>query len=386
MIKRKCLQLVENKIKHFPAVALLGPRQVGKTTLARQIAKTRPSLYLDLENYQDLAKLEDPISYLKLHTDKLIILDEVQRVPNIFTVLRVLIDEGRQRGRPNGQFLLLGSASLDLLKQSAESLAGRISYVEMGPIAANEFVHDADELNTLWLRGGFPDSLLADSNQLSMEWRLAFIKTYLERDIPQFGPRIAAETLRRLWMMLAHSQGTLLNASKLAASLSVSGQSISRYTDLLSDLFLIRRLMPWHNNTGKRLVRSPKIYIRDSGLLHALLRINTLEDLLGHPVVGSSWEGFVIDNLLSFLPEGSESYFYRTARGAEIDLIIKHPDGRTLAIEIKRTSSPKLQRGFYESCNELNITHRYVVYEGIEKIPLGENILAIGLTDLMNEI
>ncbi len=386
MIKRKCLQLVENKIKHFPAVALLGPRQVGKTTLARQIAKTRPSLYLDLENYQDLAKLEDPISYLKLHTDKLIILDEVQRVPNIFTVLRVLIDEGRQRGRPNGQFLLLGSASLDLLKQSAESLAGRISYVEMGPIAANEFVHDADELNTLWLRGGFPDSLLADSNQLSMEWRLAFIKTYLERDIPLFGPRIPAETLRRLWMMLAHSQGTLLNASKLAASLSVSGQTISRYTDLLSDLFLIRRLMPWHNNTGKRLVRSPKIYIRDSGLLHALLRINTLEDLLGHPVVGSSWEGFVIDNLLSFLPEGSESYFYRTARGAEIDLIIKHPDGRTLAIEIKRTSSPKLQRGFYESCNELNITHRYVVYEGIEKIPLGENILAIGLTDLMNEI
>ena len=386
MIKRKYLSIVKKKLDAFPAVALLGPRQIGKTTLAQEIAKSCASLYLDLENYQDLSKLEDPVEYFSLHSGKLIILDEVHRKPDIFKVLRGLIDNGRRIGRRCGQFLLLGSASLDLLRQASESLAGRISYVEMGSVSVEEIDDNRADIYSLWQRGGFPDSFLADSDQHSIEWRLSFIKTYLERDIPQFGPRISAETLRRLWTMLAHLQGTLLNVSMLAKNLGLSGQTIARYIDLLDDLFLVRRLQPWHNNLKKRLVKSPKIYVRDSGILHSLLRINSIDDLLSNPIVGASWEGFVIDNLLNFLPTGSEAFFYRTARGAEVDLIINHSDGRTIAVEIKRSSSPKLQLGFYESCDELDVTHRFVVYEGDERFSLGKDVSAIGLVDLMQEI
>lgn len=384
MIARKHLSIVESKLDSFPAVGLLGARQIGKTTLAHTIAADRTSIYLDLENYQDLAKLENPATYFELHADKLIILDEIQRKPDLFMVLRGLIDRGRQAGRNSGQFLILGSASLDLLRQSSESLAGRIAYVEMSPITALE-IPRAD-LYKLWLRGGFPDSLLAKSETLSMEWRLAFIKTYLERDVPQYGPRIPAETLRRLWTMLAHLQGAPLNAAKLAGNLNLSGQTITRYIDLLSDLFLVRRLAPWHENVGKRLVRSSKIYVRDSGMLHALLNIRSLEDILSHPIVGQSWEGFVIDNLLSFLPVGAESYFYRTARGAEIDLVIKHPDGRIIAIEIKRSSAPKLEPGFYEACKDINPTHRYLVYDGEETFPMNNETYAISLNELLKRL
>jgi uncharacterized protein len=352
--------------------------------LARSIATTCPSLYLDLENYQDLAKLEDPITYLGRYSDKLIIMDEIQRKPDIFMVLRGLIDSNRAAGRRYGQFLLLGSASLDLLQQSSESLAGRINYVEMGPVSAIE-VQEPD-LNTLWMRGGFPDSLLANSDAASMEWRLSFIKTYLERDIPQFGPRMSGETLRRLWTMLAHLHGTPLNASKLAGNLGLSGQTVARYVDLLADLFLIRKLYPWNSNAGKRLIRSPKIYVRDSGIVHALLNINNYDNLLGHPVSGASWEGFVIDNLLSFLPVGTESYFYRTVRGAEIDLVLKLTDGRVLAIEIKHSSSPKLERGFHEACLDIKPTHRFVVYHGTEKFPMGKDVTAVSLQELMGII
>ncbi len=384
MIDRKILSIVEEKLSYFSAVGLLGPRQIGKTTLAQEIAAKRPALYLDLEDYRDLAKLDDPMSFLTSQRDKLIILDEIQRAPELFSSLRSLIDQNRRSGRKNGQFLILGSASLDLLRQSSESLAGRISYIEMNPINCLEI--QQAQLNPLWVNGGFPDSFLAPSPKASMEWRQAFIRTYLERDIPQFGPRISAETLRRLWTMLAHSQGTLLNKDRLAASLSISGQTIGRYIDLLSDLFLVRYLMPWHENVGKRLVKSSKVYVRDSGILHALLSINTFEDLLGHPIVGPSWEGFVIDNLLSFLPSGAESYFYRTARGAEIDLVLKLPDRRLIAIEIKRSSAPKTERGFYEACKDINPTHSYVVYDGVSKFPLKEGIQAIGLVDLVTEV
>ena len=341
---------------------------------------------LILENYRDLTKLEDPIAYFGSHPDKLVILDEIQRKPDIFMTLRGLIDEGRQQGRKYGQFLILGSASLDLLCQSSESLAGRIAYIEMNPISAVEFSGAGNDLHTLWLRGGFPDSLLAPTLKASREWRQAFIKTYLERDIPQFGPRIPAETLRRLWTMLAHCQGTPLNTAKLAASLGLSGQTVARYIDLLTDLFLIRRLSSWHGNVGKRLLKSPKTYIRDSGILHTLLNISTGEDLLGHPIAGASWEGFAIDNLLSFLPSGSEAFYYRTARGAEIDLVITLPDGRMLAIEIKRASAPKVERGFYEACDDINPTHRYVVYDGAEKFSLNNGIVAISLPELITEI
>lgn len=384
MIARKILPIVEEKLTYFSAVGLLGPRQIGKTTLAQEIAAKRPALYLDLEDYRDMAKLEDPIPFLESHMDKLIILDEIQRAPELFNSLRSLIDHNRRLGRKYGQFLILGSASIDLLRQSSESLAGRIAYVEMGSINCLEIPQG--DLNHLWVNGGFPDSFLAPSSNASMEWRQALIKTYLERDIPQFGPRIPAETLRRLWTMLAHSQGTLLNCARLASSLSINGQTVGRYIDLLSDLFLVRRLTPWHENKGKRLVRSPKIYVRDSGILHALLRIQTAEDLLSHPIAGPSWEGFVIDNLLSFLPSGAESYFYRTARGAEIDLLLKLPDSRIIAIEIKRSSAPKIERGFYEACKDINPTHSYVIYDGISQFPLKEGIQAIGLADLMGEV
>lgn len=384
MIERKYLQIVEEKLQHFPAVGLLGARKIGKTTLAQMIAASRPSLYLDLENYQDLAKLENPIAYLELHRDKLIILDEVQRKPELFAVLRGLIDKGRSVGRKYGQFLVLGSASLELLRQSLESLSGRIVYVEMSSVSAIEIANECSACQSLWLRGGFPDSLLAKSDSVSMEWRQAFIKTYLERDIPQFAPRLPAETLRRLWIMLAHLQGTQLNVSRIAGGLGVSGQTVARYIDLLVDLFLVRRLMPWHTNTGKRLVRSPKVYVRDSGILHALLNINNLDNLFSHPVVGASWEGFVIDNLLSFLPAGAACYFYGTARGAEIDLVIEHPAGARVAIEVKHSATPKVGRGFYEVCKDINPTHRYVVYDGDEKFSLGNDIHAISLRALMD--
>jgi len=386
MINRKYLSIVEDKLSNFSAVALLGPRQIGKTTLARTLAEQRPSVYLDLENYRDLAKLDDPVAYLSSFSGKLIILDEIQRKPELFATLRGLIDEGRRAGHKFGQFLILGSASLDLLRQASESLAGRIAYVEMSGVSVIEIDSESETSERLWVRGGFPDSYLASSSSLSMDWRLTFIKTYLERDIPQFGPRIPAETLRRLWTMLAHTQGSPVNASRLAASLDLSGRTIGRYIDLLTDLFLVSQLPPWHENVGKRLVKSPKIYVRDSGILHALLNITSLEDLLSHPVLGSSWEGFVIDNLTSFLPIGSEYYFYRTARGAEIDLILKLPDRRLLAIEIKRSSIPKTRRGFYEGCKDIGPTHKYVVYNGDERFLMKNNVWAISLADLMREI
>lgn len=387
MINRIYFEIVKNKLNNFPAVGLLGARQIGKTTLAKEIAATNKAIYLDLENYKDLAKLDDPIAFLGENNGKLIILDEIQRKPDLFMTLRGLIDAGRRAGHRYGQFLILGSASIDLLRQAAESLAGRICYIEMSPITVLEYfqspIDTGNKLNKLWLRGGFPDSLLASSDQASIEWRQVFIKTYLERDLPQFGPRIPAETLRRLWIMLAHLQGTSLNAAKLAASLGISAQTVARYIDLLVDLFLVRKLHPWHANVKKRLVRSPKVYVRDSGMLHVLLNISTMDDLITNSISGASWEGFVIDNLISFLPIGAETYFYRTIRGAEIDFIIKHPDGRIIAIEIKRSSAPKAEHGFHEVCNDINPTHRFVVYNGEERFPLANKIEAIGLNELM---
>ena len=385
MIKRQYTSLVEIQLKAFSAVGLLGPRQIGKTTLAHNIAETWSSVYLDLENYQDLAKLDDPIPYFEHHANQLIILDEIQRKPDIFMILRSVIDKRRCEGHKYGQFLILGSASLALLRQSSESLAGRISYQEMGSFTVIEVTPTASNFYQLWLRGGFPESFLSPSEDASMQWRQAFIKTYLERDIPQFGPRIPSELLRRLWIMLAHCQGTTLNAPNLAANLSISGQTVSRYVDLLADLFLVRRLNPWYENVNKRLVRSPKVYVRDSGILHALLNISTLDNLLSHPILAQSFEGFVIDNLLGFLPQSAQAYFYRTARGAEIDLVIKYPDSRILAIEIKKSSAPKISRGFYEGCKDIQPTHRYVVYDGEETFSLGDGTIAINLRNLMEQ-
>lgn len=385
MIERKHLETIADKLSIFPAVGILGPRQIGKTTLALEIAKERPSVYLDLEDYTDVAKLSDPKAYFQMYSDKLIILDEIQRIPELFLTLRGVIDANRRAGRKNAQFLILGSASVELLRQSTESLAGRISYLELGPIAPTE-VSDPLILDKLWLRGGFPDSLLAKDDRASVDWRMSFIKTYLERDIPQFDMRIPSETLRRLWIMLAHSQGGLFNASKLATSLNLSSHTVSRYTDLMNDLFLVRKIAPWSANIGKRLVKSPKVYVRDSGILHALLGIKTFEELLVHPVFGMSWEGYVIDHLISFLPMGSECYFYRTARGAEIDLIIISPDGSKNAIEIKHSADSTPARGFYEACQDIDPDFKYMVYNGDEEFPMKNGVTAIGLKALMQKI
>lgn len=386
MIERRYFEIVTQKLANFSAVGILGPRQIGKTTLALAIAQHRSSIYLDLENYQDLAKLSDPLSYLLSHADKLIILDEIQRKPDLFMTLRSIIDKNRREGKKFGQFLILGSASLDLLRQSSESLAGRIDYVEINPLTVLETYGNSNNFNKLWLRGGFPDSFISASDNASLSWRLAFIKTYLERDIPQFGPRIPSTTLYRMWTMLAHLHGSTLNASKISASLDISGQTVKRYIDLLADLFLVNKLLPFSSNLGKRMVKSPKIYVRDSGILHALLNISNFEALLSHPNLGASWEGFVIDNLTSFLPTGSEYFYYRTARGAEIDLIIKLPSNKLYAIEIKKSIAPKIGRGFYEACEDINPTHMYVIYDGQEKYQLKKGVFAISLNDLMSEL
>jgi uncharacterized protein len=372
MIERRIAAQLTERLDTTPAVALLGPRQVGKTTLARTIGDQRPSLYLDLESDADRARLADPELYLAGHEDKLVILDEVHRLPGLFQILRGLIDQGRRKGRRAGRFLLLGSASLDLLHQSGESLAGRISYLEMGPINGLEV--PSKDLPSLWNRGGFPDSFLASDDRLSQRWRQDFVRTYLERDVPMLGPRIPAETLRRFWTMLAHHQSGLLNAAEFARALGVDGKTIAAYLDLLVDLLLVRRLEPWHTNAGKRLVKSPRVYVRDSGLVHTLLGLATLEEVLGHPVAGASWEGFVIETMIAAAPEGTQANFYRSAAGAEIDLLLTLPGGALWAIEVKRSLAPTLERGFYQACADLNPQRRIVVYPGSESYPLRDGI------------
>jgi len=384
MINRHYHSTLVDALARAPAVALLGPRQVGKSTLARQIAAERPSVYLDLERPQDRARLADPDAYLSQQAGKLVVLDEIHRAPEIFTVLRGLIDRARLEGRREGLFLLLGSASLDLLHQSSESLAGRMAYVDMGPIDLLDT--GPDQRDRLWVRGGFPDSFFAPTNAISLSWRHDFIRTYLERDIPQFGFQLPAETLRRLWTMLSHQQGGLLNGSKLAQSLGVSSPTVARYMDLLVDLLLVRRLLPWHKNTKKRLVKSPKIYVRDSGLVHALLGVNDFDDLLGHPVVGGSWEGFVIETIASACAlRSGQMGFYRSSGGAEIDLIIQ--SGRqTIAIEIKRSTAPKLSRGFVSACDDISPDQAFLIYPGTERFALGRDVEAIGLADLITAL
>ncbi|MHB1656578.1 MAG: ATP-binding protein [Burkholderiales bacterium] len=384
MITRLLTTQLIDALSRSPAVALIGPRQVGKTTLALEVGKRFHALYIDLESEQGRAKLSQPELYLAEHQDKLVILDEIHRTPDLFPVLRGLIDQGRRAGRKAAQYLLLGSASLDLLKQSSETLAGRIAYLELAPFNILETAEVPND--NLWIRGGFPESLLAASATWSLRWRQDFIRTYLERDIPQFGPRIAAETLRRFWSMLAHHQGGLLNTAQFARNLGVDAKTAASYLDLLVDLLLVRRLPPWHANLGKRLVKSPKVYVRDSGLVHALLNIPDKESLLAHPVVGQSWECFVIENLITSMPDGMQAYFYRSNAGAEIDLLLANPNGELWAIEIKRSLAPKLERGFYIACADLKPTRKFVVYPGAERYRIAADIEAIPLILLVREL
>ncbi len=383
MIERRVKQQVKEALGRQAAVALIGPRQVGKTTLAYELCRERDALYLDLEDSNDREKLSEPALFLDQFEDKLVVLDEIHRVPEIFQSLRGIIDRGRRKGLRTGRFLILGSASIDLLRQSGESLAGRIEYVDLCPLDATE-VADADNgMHHLWMRGGFPDSYLAKSNADSFRLRKSFIRTYLERDVSQFGPRIPAETLERLWKMLSHGQGSLLNASGLATALSLSTPTVTKYIDLLVDLLLVRRLRPYCANIGKRLVKSPRVYVRDSGLVHALLDIQDYNQLSGHPVVGASWEGFVIENLLSVVGHSTLASFYRTSAGAELDLVLEFPGTSEIwAVEVKRASSAKLKKGFYHACEDIQPHRCFVVYAGDERYPVSENVEAIGLAEM----
>ena len=384
MIRRHAQQAVHRALARQAAVALIGARQVGKTTLAHAIAEQLDAVYLDLESRTDRAKLADARLFLSEHESRLVVLDEIHRAPGLFPELRGLIDAGRRRGHRTGRFLILGSASLDLLRQAGESLAGRIEHVRLGPLDVHDVLSELAPTTQLWLRGGFPDSLLAESDEDSMAFRLNLIHAYLERDISEFtGRRIPAATLERLWTMLAHSQGQALNASKLAGSLAVSSPTVSTYIDLLSNLLLVRRLPPLHVNVRKRLVKSPKVYVRDSGIVHALLGIPSHDALIGHPIAGASWEGFVIENLLARAPAGTRASFYGTRSGAEMDLVLELPAGLgTWAIEVKLGLAPKVTRGFHSACEDIAPTSAFVVYAGSERYPLAANVEVIGLREL----
>jgi len=384
MIPRRLSSLVLDRLRQFPAVALLGPRQVGKTTLARRFLAEKDVDYLDLENPVDRARLEDAPAYLASRCNRLLILDEVQRMPGLFQVLRGVIDERVLAGEPSSHFLLLGSASVELLRQSSESLAGRIAYLELNPLDVLEIA--PEDGPTLWVRGGFPRSFLAADDGASMVWRENFATTYLERDIPQLGPRIPTETLRRFWTMLAHSQGSPLNAAQLARSLAVDGKTVAKYLDLMVDLLLVRRLPPYHANVGKRLVKSPKTYLRDTGILHALLRLPDLDQILSHPIAGASWEGHVIETLIHCAAPRAQAFYYRTAAGAEIDLLIELAPGQLWAIEIKRNLSPKLTKGFGIAQGDLHPKRSFLVYPGEDRYPVSGGVEVVGLREMAEEL
>ena len=386
MFERWIQKKLKKQMSRFPAVALLGARQVGKTTLASKVAKSINALYLDLEIKEDRILLQDTARFFELHSDKTIILDEIQRTPDLFMELRGVIDRNIAKGREAGQFVILGSASMELLKQSSESLAGRIHFLEMSGLNVLETGCSKGIIENLWLRGGFPKSYLAIDSEMQIDFLEDLIRTYLETDLPQFGFTIPAERLRRLWTMLAHLQGETINYSKLATNLEMEPKSVTYYIDILTRMLLVRRLNPWHENVKKRLIKSPRYYVRDSGILHRLLDINNYQKLLSNPELSKSWEGFVIENIHSVLPHYTKTYFYRTAVGAEIDLVIKMPNSEIWAIEIKYGSAPKFNKHFNRTCDDVGATHKYVVYGGDEESPVGNDIWMISLPKIMEKI
>ena len=385
MIPRDLEKNLTNALEKMPVVALLGPRQVGKTTLALKIAAqgfAKQSAYLDLELDSDLSKLSDAESYLRRFEGQLLVIDEVQRKPDLFRLLRGLTDARKRAGEKVAHFLLLGSASRDLLQQSSETLAGRIRFLELSPFSAPE-VYKTDPLgfNTekLWFRGGFPDSYLAETDNESWEWRNDFISSYVERDIPLMGPQVSSARMKRFWTMLAHYHGQQVVYSEIGKSLEVSHTTIKSYLDILTDFYMVRQVQPWAGNTKKRLVKSPKIYLRDSGLLHKLLNISDFESLLGNPVVGASWEGFVVENIIQQLSGKWRYSYYRTATQTEIDRVLEGPDNQVWAVEIKKSGAPQLKKGFHIAAEDVKATHKFVVYSGSERFPLSGNTEAIGL-------
>lgn len=384
MIERRAKVEITELLGERPAVVLTGPRQVGKTTLALAVADARPSVYLDLEDPADSARLVDPSLYLGAHEDELVVLDEVQRAPELLPVLRSIIDRGRRDGRSTGRFLLLGSASIDVITRAGESLAGRVGIVELCSLDLLEVGDDAR--TDLWVRGGLPDSLLAASDRASSRWRSDFVRTYLERDIPALGPRVPAETMRRLWTMLAHRQGAPLNIAELARSLGLDGRTVGHYLDVLVDLLLVRRLPPIHPNVGKRLVKAPRVFLRDSGVVHALLGLEDFDAVLGHPIAGASWEGFVIEQVAAAAGPGADLGYYRTAAGAELDLVVTWPDGERWAVEIKRSSAPKLGRGFRTAFADVEADRGFLVGDITDPFPVSDTVTAVGVRGLVQAV
>ncbi len=387
MIRRDVENLLLSQMEYVPAIVLTGSRQVGKTTLAKALNVGRPTVYLDLESPSDRAKLSDTEGYLTSQLNSLLILDEVHRMPDLFPLLRGRIDEGRRQGIRGGMYILLGSASVALLDHSAESLAGRVSYVELHPLSAHELDRNSQlDFNKLWLRGGYPDSYLARSDEESFEWRTNLIHTYLMREVPLFSPRKSTEQMRRLWTMMAHLQGQVFNASMLARSMGTDYKTVQSYTGLLEQLLLVREVQPWHVNVGKRLTKRSKMYVRDSGILHALLGIRTMDELLSHPIAGASWEGFIIQQIASIARDRVQAHFYRTSGGAEVDVVLRFANGECWTVEVKRTSSPSIGRGYKEALTDIAPSRAFVVYNGVETYPLGGNVTAIPISALLHTI
>lgn len=389
MIQRDITANLVNALQNMPVVALLGPRQVGKTTLALEIAEhgiPKKSNYLDLELDTDLSKLDDTEAYLRRFQNQLLIIDEVQRKPDLFRVLRGLIDIRKRSGEQSGQFLLLGSASRDLLQQSSETLAGRIRYLELSPFTALE-IYKSDELGfnseKLWFRGGFPSSFLAKGDDESWEWRNDFISSYVERDIPLMGPQVPATRMKRFWTMLAHYHGQQPSISAIGKALEVSHTTAKSYLDILTDFYMVRQIQPWSGNTKKRLVKTPKIYIRDSGLLHKLLNISDFDSLLGNPIVGASWEGFVAENIINQLSNKWQYSYYKSTSQTEIDLVLEGPRNQVWAIEIKKSAAPHVSTGFHTACEDVAATKKFVVYSGYDRFPMSNKTEAVGLIEML---
>lgn len=382
LIDRNIETFVKENLSVFPAVAILGPRQCGKSTLVKMLYQNSDAyLYLDLQNLDDLNKLREPMLFFQANQDAIICLDEIQLVPKLFSVLRSEIDRNRRPGR----FILLGSASQDLIQKTSESLAGRVGLIELTPFTIEEVEQSANfELNKFWLRGGYPDSYLASSDQGSVLWRENFLRTYVERDIPQLGFQIPALQLRRLLTMCAHNQGQLFNSSKLGESLGVTYQTIRRYIDLMEQTFIIRSLPPFEKNIKKRLVKSPKIYVRDSGLLHRLLQVDDFNSLMGNPVFGPSWEGFVIENIISSLKD-CKFYFYRSATGDELDLLIERGT-RTIAVECKASSAPQVTKGFWNAIETTKPDKTYIVSPVSASYPFKKDVEVCRLSDFLKKV
>ncbi len=378
MIVRHTEGSARSALAWSPAVALLGPRQVGKTTLARTLAASSPgALYLDLESSEDRARMSQPRAFMRANRGRLLVLDEIQHLPEVFGEIRGEIDEARRPGR----FLLLGSASLALLRQTTESLAGRLAVIDMAPLLASEYCKHFDDVQTLWLRGGFPGSLLAPDAEAAWAWRDAFIRSFLHTDLAALGIGAAPDSMHRFWRMLAHLHGQLFNASAIANSMGISSPTVARYLDTMAAALMVRRLEPYHANLGKRLVKSPKVYVRDSGLLHHLLGIRGVNDLIGHPGSGSSWEGFVLEQIVAHQPPGAALSFYRTAAGAELDVVVEYGRER-LAFEIKFSSAPKVTKGFWQACEDVAPTKAYIVAPVRERFPFAGGVDVLSITDL----